>query len=150
MGRIVSIGITSQPTLLHGTTAERPVVANPGVIYYNTDINLLQIYNSAAWIPVGGFNTVTVTSNTNAESSTAYLVDTSGGGVIMTLPSSPTLGDKIQMIDVKGTYGTNNLTINNNGNPIMRQNDTMTVSTNGAAFTLMYSGATDGWLVENI
>ena len=40
-----------------------------------------------------------------------------------------------------------NLTIANNGNKIQRILDNMTVSTNGAAFTLVWSGATNGWLV---
>jgi hypothetical protein len=73
-------------------------------------------------------------------------VDTSSATVTINLPSSASLGDTIQMVDFAGTFATRNLTVNNNGLRIQGTLDTMTVSTNGAAFTLVYSGnATYGW-----
>ena len=66
----------------------------------------------------------------------------------MNLPASPARGDAVHFIDYGGTLSTNNLIVNNNGNYIMRQNDTLRVSTNGAAFQLVFSGAQNpGWLV---
>jgi len=78
-------------------------------------------------------------------------VDTSGGAVTITLPTgaSSTVGDRIAMVDYSGTFNTNNLTVNNNGSPIMRQSTTMTVATKGAAFELVWSGTTNGWLMAN-
>jgi hypothetical protein len=86
-------------------------------------------------------------SNFNATAGGRYWVDTGSTPVTMTLPASPTSGDTIQVIDYSGTFSARNLTVGNNSNKIMRINDTMTVSTNGAAFTLVWSGSTNGWLM---
>jgi hypothetical protein len=73
-------------------------------------------------------------------------VDTTSATVTITLPSSASLGDTIQIVDFGGTFNTRNCTVGNNGLRIQGTLDTMTVSTNGAAFTLVYSGnATYGW-----
>lgn len=85
--------------------------------------------------------------NFNATAGGRYWVDTNSTPVTMTLPSTPTLGDTVQVIDYSGTFNARNLTVGNNSNKIMRITDTMTVSTNGAAFTLVWSGATNGWLM---
>jgi hypothetical protein len=37
-----------------------------------------------------------------------------------------------------------------NGAPIMRTNDTMTISTQGAALSMTYYDATRGWLLDAI
>lgn len=90
----------------------------------------------------------TITSATNATAGDRYFCNTNGGGFTVTLPASPDTGDMIHLIDVAGTFSSNNLTVGNNGNRIMRQLDTMTVSTNGAAFTLIWSGnASFGWVI---
>ena len=90
----------------------------------------------------------TVSSATTAASGDRMFVNTSGGGYTINLPASPTSGDMVQFIDLAGTFASNNLTVGNNGNRIMRILDTMTVSTNGAAFTLVWSGnASYGWLM---
>lgn len=71
------------------------------------------------------------------------------GGTTVTLPSAPTTGDAVHIIDYNGNFGSSNLTVAQAGGIyIMRQNTNMTVSTSGAAFQLVYSGAANpGWLV---
>lgn len=71
------------------------------------------------------------------------------GGITVTLPASPTIGDAVHIIDYNGNFNSSNLTVAQGGGIyIMRQNTSMTVSTAGAAFQLVYSGATNpGWLV---
>jgi hypothetical protein len=71
------------------------------------------------------------------------------GGTTATLPASPNLGDMVHMIDYNGNFASSNFTVNPGSNKIMRQATTMTVSTTGAAFTLIWSGATNGWLMAN-
>ena len=67
----------------------------------------------------------------------------------MTLPSSPTLGDEVSIIDYAGTFDTNNLTVGRNSQPIMGSAADLTVSTERAAFTLVYVDSTQGWLLRD-
>ncbi|CAB4125876.1 hypothetical protein UFOVP181_362 [uncultured Caudovirales phage] len=76
-----------------------------------------------------------------------YFIDTSSTAITMTLPASPATGSMVHIIDYSGTLSVRNLTIAPNGAKIQRIADNMTVSTNGAAFVLLYSGSTNGWLV---
>jgi len=89
-----------------------------------------------------------ISSGYTAVAGDRLMCNTAGGAFTVNLPASASRGDAVHFIDYSGTFASNNLTVNNNGNYIMRQNTTMTVSTNGAAFQLVYSGAaTPGWLV---
>jgi hypothetical protein len=67
----------------------------------------------------------------------------------MTLPSSPSLGDEVSIIDYAGTFDTNNLTVGRNSQPIMGSAADLTVSTERAAFTLVYVDSTQGWLLRD-
>ena len=67
----------------------------------------------------------------------------------MTLPSSPSLGDEVSIIDYAGTFDTNNLTVGRNSQPIMGTAADLTVSTERAAFTLVYVDSTQGWLLRD-
>jgi hypothetical protein len=84
------------------------------------------------------------TGNFNAVAGFVYPVDTTGGAISVTLPASPTQGDRIGFFDAGGTFNTNNATIGRNGNNIMGLAEDMTVSTRYAAITLFFD-ATRGW-----
>ena len=89
-----------------------------------------------------------ITTGYTAVAGDRIMCNTSGGGFTVTLPSAPNRGDSVHFIDYSRTFNTQNLTVNNNGNRIMGILDTMTVSTAGAAFQLVYSGASNpGWLM---
>ena len=78
-------------------------------------------------------------------------MDTTSAAVTITLPASPLTGDQVSLIDLAGTFDTNNLTIGRNGNNIMGQAADMVISTEDAGVQLVYTGATQGWkLVINI
>ena len=81
------------------------------------------------------------------------LVDTSGGGigapVTINLPASPSVGDEVHFIDSGANLASNNLTIGRNGSNILGSASDLTVSTNGAAFTLVYVNATRGWAYKD-
>ena len=81
------------------------------------------------------------------------LINTSGGGlgttVTVTLPASPAVGNEVTFIDSGNAFGSSNLTINRNGQPILGTAANLTVSTNGAAFTLVYVNATRGWAYKD-
>ena len=90
-----------------------------------------------------------VTSNTTMVAGRGYFVNTTGGAITMTLPSSASQGDTIQIIDYAGTADTNNITIGRNSHKIQGDAADLTVSTERAAFSLVYADATQGWLLDS-
>ena len=90
-----------------------------------------------------------ITSNTTMVAGRGYFVNTTGGAITMTLPSSASLGDEVSIIDYAATADTNNITIGRNSHKIQGDAADLTVSTERAAFTLVYVDATHGWLLTN-
>lgn len=151
MGRIVSLGIQATMSAnIMGTTAERPTAVNPGVTFYNQSTNQLEIYNGSTWVTVGDYQRVDISSSQTVVANRSFWVNTTSGAVTITLPASPNQGDFVKITDVAGTFATNNCIVNPNGGRIMRQADTMTISTNGASIRMVYYDATRGWLLEAI
>ena len=80
-----------------------------------------------------------------------YFIDTTSNACNVTLPGG-TLGDEVSLVDYAGTFDTNNLTVTpDTGEKIQGESAdaTLTVATERAAFTLAYSGASQGWLLKN-
>jgi hypothetical protein len=87
-----------------------------------------------------------VSANTTTQPGAGLLVNTSGGARTITLPASPATGDFVSFIDAGYTFDTNNLTVGRNGSNITNTATDLVVNTEGAGFTLVYSGdATVGW-----
>jgi hypothetical protein len=95
-----------------------------------------------AWVAVK-------TSGFTAVAGEGYFCDTSGGAFTATLPLSPTLGDEVTFVDYAGTFDTNNLTVGRNSENIQGSAADLTVSVERAGLTLVYSGATQGWLLKD-
>lgn len=95
---------------------------------------------------VAGIYSITSTSATVAAGN-YYMIDTTAAALTMTLPTVAILGDTIRFIDLSGTFATNNLTIARNGHKIQRSTTDLTVNTTGAAFDLVYSNPTNGWII---
>jgi hypothetical protein len=53
------------------------------------------------------------------------------------------------MIDSGNAFASNNLTVDRNGSNLLGAASNLTVSTNGAAFTLVYVNATRGWAYKD-
>lgn len=92
---------------------------------------------------------VVQSSNTTATAGARYFVNTGSVAITITLPASPAVGDEVHFIDYARTFDTRALTVANNGKLIMGVNDTLSVSTEGAAFSLVFSGNTYGWLITH-
>ena len=139
-----------------GTTSQRPVggALYAGMMRYNTSLVAWEGYNGSSWTGLGGgtpWTEVVGDGSTvvTAESNQRFLVNTQTGTSTIQLPASPLVGDSVTMLDLAGTFATNNLTVDRNGNDIMNLAEDMTVETNHAGFTLVYTGVTNGWkLVE--
>ena len=73
------------------------------------------------------------------------LINTTQTTVTITLPASPAVGDEVVIIDARGTFGSNNVTVNRNGQPINSGTNNLALATNGQAITLVYIDSTRGW-----
>tara|TARA_R100001510_G_C7642360_1_gene199954 strand:+ start:218 stop:943 length:726 start_codon:yes stop_codon:yes gene_type:complete len=97
----------------------------------------------------------TIPSAYTAVNGDQLLINTTGTGgglnapVTITLPASPAIGNEVTFIDSGNGFGSNNLTINRNGSNILGSASNLTVSTNGAAFTLVFVNATRGWAYKD-
>lgn len=89
---------------------------------------------------------VTLTSNTTISAGERVFADASSGSFTITLPVTPSVGDTVQIIDVAGIFSTNNVIIARNGEKIQNLAEDLTLNLNNAAITMIYSGATYGWV----
>ena len=98
-----------------------------------------------------GYYTVPGTTYT-AVKDDQLLIDTSSGQInapcTVTMPSSPSVGDEVHFIDSGNFFNSNNLTITSSDNILGGSSD-LTVSTDGAAFTLVYVNSTRGWAYKD-
>ncbi len=76
-----------------------------------------------------------------------YLCDTTVAPFTVDLPATPSIGNYVAIADALGTFDTNSLTVGRNGSNIMGSAADMTVSTEWASFTLVYQGASQGWVL---
>ena len=114
------------------------------------------IWNGTNWAPGTAasagldFDSTIQTSSFAAAINTGYFVNTAAGVLTVTLPSSPSVGDEVHVIDSSNSAATFNITIARGGNPIASSASDLTVAVNGAAFRLIYSGSsTFGWVLMN-
>jgi hypothetical protein len=121
----ITMGTTGQVLTTDGTTA-----------------SFGDISGGAAWQAVQ-------TADFNVSAKEGYFVDTTSTTITATLPASPTLGDFVSFIDYAGTFDTNNLTIARNGKPIQGSATDLTVATERAGLTLVFTDNTQGWLLQN-
>ena len=139
-----------------------------GQIWYNNTTGALKAFLTidAAWSAGGNLNTARrdlagcgtkslalgfggLETGTTASAGNGYFCNTTGGAFTLTLPSSPTIGDEVSFVDYAGTFDTNNLTIGRNSEKINGATADLTVATERAANTLVYTDGTQGWLLKN-
>jgi len=91
-----------------------------------------------------------LTANETVQPGAQVFVDTSSSAITVTLPASPSLGDEVTFSDQKLAFDSNSLTVGRNSSNIAGAASDLTVSTEGAGFTLVYSGdATAGWVYKD-
>ena len=123
-------------------TSTGDLTLSTGSITLSTASATIDAHNTPSW------NTSTQSTSFTASAGNQYFIDTSTAAVTLTLPSSAIIGDEIRVLDSAGTFDTNNLTIGRNSHKIQRDASDLTVTTEGAAFALVYHNATNGWLLK--
>ena len=78
-----------------------------------------------------------------------YFCNTTSGIFTATLPAG-TIGDECTFVDYAGTFDTNNLTVGRNGSDKINGSAAdLTVAVERAAFTLVFTDSTQGWLLKD-
>ena len=88
-------------------------------------------------------------ANFTSVSGNGYFCDTTTGSFTVTLPASPTEGDIVAIKDWSSTAATNNILIGRNGQKIEGNTTNGAINVHGDAQTLVFSGASRGWMVVN-
>jgi hypothetical protein len=93
------------------------------------------------------WQTIVTASTLTAVSGRGYWIDTTSNACTITLPASATNGDTIILVDYARKWGTNKITINQNSLKFQGYTSpNPEYNTNGQSVTLVYSGATKGWI----
>lgn len=129
----------------------QPAKGGTGLTAPGTAGNVLTS-NGTAWLSAaasaGGISyTAVQTANYTAANNQGVQTNTTAGAFTVTLPSSPSVGNIVLVIDALGTWGTNNLTVGRGGQNIAGLAEDLVCDINGATVTLVYTGATYGWNV---
>ena len=93
--------------------------------------------------------TTAKTSPFTAANGVGYFVNTSGGAVTVTLPSSPSAGDILAIADLNGTFDTNAVTLCRNSSKIKGGCTNAMLKDERMSTTVIYSGSDQGWITVN-
>ena len=116
-----------------GTSGQALVTNGSGVLSFTT------ISAGTSWQSVQ-------TSGFTAVSGRGYPCNTTSSNFTVTLPSSASVGDYVQIVDYAGTFATNAITLAPNGLKIESSTSNKKLTTNREAVTLTYVDSTQGWV----
>jgi len=88
------------------------------------------------------------TANFTAVAGEGYFVDTTSAAITVTLPSSPTAGDELTIVDYAGTANTNNIIITSSDNINSLSYD-VKIDYERGGVSIVYVDATQGWIAYN-
>ena len=94
------------------------------------------------------WQTTPKTAAFTATAGEGYFVDTTSAAITVTLPSSPTAGDEVSIVDYAGTADTNNITITSSDNINGASNDVLIDYERGGV-SMVYVDSTQGWIAYN-
>src|SRR6056300_15660 len=98
----------------------------------------------------GGISWVTddKTVNFTATAGEGYFVNNTSAAITVTLPSSPSAGDEVSIVDYAGTADTNNITITSSDNINGAASD-VKIDYERGGVSIVYVDATQGWIAYN-
>ena len=134
-----------------GTSATSTTLVDADRVVVNDNGTMVQVAMSDVKTYIGGGTSwqAIKTSNFTASAGQGIFANTTSSAFTVTLPSSPSLGDEVTIVDYAGTFDSNSLTVGRNSEPIQGVAEDLVVSTERASFTLVYVDGTQGWLFKN-
>jgi len=132
----VSADLTFTLPATDGTNGQALITNGSGLLSFTT----VSADGTADW------DTSVKTSGFTATSNKGYFCNTTSSAFTVTLPSTPSAGDEVILVDYAGTWDTNNLTINPNGGKILAQTSNVIALKDREAFRLVYIDTTQGWI----
>ena len=105
-----------------------------------------------SWTTISGgvsWQAVVTGATQTAVAGNGYFINTTSNACTLTLPAG-TIGDEVNVIDYAGTFDTNNLTVAPDGSEKIEGTAAdLTVAVERAAFTLVFTDSTQGWLLKD-
>ena len=93
-----------------------------------------------------GVTNRTLTASANISAGERIFANSTSAAFTLTLPTTPIEGDTVQIIDVAGMFALNNVTVARNGEKIQNLEENLVLNLDNTAITMIYSGATFGWV----
>ena len=118
-----------------------------GDFWFDTTSEQIKIRKSSSWGLPKPDNTLEKSAAYTLIDRDIIFADTSSGAFTLTLPASPTMGQKVTIIDGTASFDTNNLTIGRNGEKIQGVASDKVLSTENETITLIYYNSTYGWRI---
>jgi len=106
---------------------------------------------SASSQAADALNPVDADSATSPYSASAYdliFVDSTDGPITITLPSGPSKGDEVRIVDIKGTFASNPCTVSSSS-PIQGDSENLIIDITRASLGLLYHSSLNGWVLKD-
>ena len=117
------------------------------VLGSSTNVKLLvSVGPAAVFAQTTNWNTKLIASSYLVARYDEILANSTSGIFTLTLPAAPLLGDRVRIIDAKGTWAANNVTVSRNGNTIGGSAADLTLDVANGRVELVFDG-TSNWLV---
>jgi hypothetical protein len=133
------------------TSATSTTLVDADRVVVNDNGTMVQVAMTDVKTYIGGGTSwqAVKTGNFTAAAGQGVFCNTTSSAFTITLPAG-TIGDEVSIVDYAGTFDSNALTVTANGSEkIFGSTDDLTVSTERAAFTLVFTDSTQGWLFKN-
>jgi len=130
---------------INGNNIEWDGLALDGLIDVGDILNVTYTRESSSPGLLTDYRSILVDENYAASVGNELLVDSSTGPINITLPLNPNPFDKIKIIDIKGIFNTNNVTLLRNGKLIKETDEDLILDIDGMEITMIYLDDIYGW-----
>jgi len=134
-----------------GTTTSYTLTMPAAVATSNDQILTSTTGGVLSWVDNSGGTSwqAVITADPTAVAGNGYFCNTTAAAFTVTLPAG-VIGDEVSLVDYAGTFDTNNLTVAPNGSEkINGVAASLTCAVERAAFTLVFTDTTQGWLLKD-